>query len=183
MIGGVQRKICGSSPQNLIHLRKWGEISSNPKRINAKTTIIFDAKTKEEIHVPYLQGEILRSSQEGVKMPPVWHEVRLRGKKGEVKIEGLLNSGSDLVVLPDEIAKRIGPKPIGRVKIELADGSTLWRTAYEIEIEMVDKESNEIRKAKTHAAIEKRDYPLIGTVAMEGLKVIPDIVRGKVLFV
>jgi hypothetical protein len=39
------------------------------------------------------------------------------------------------------------------------------------------------RKAKTYATIEKRDYPLIGTAAIEKLKIIQDVIRGRVSFV
>lgn len=46
---------------------------------------------------------------------------------------------------------------------------------------MVDEKGRR-RKARTFATIEPRDYPLIGTEAMEKLRVIPDVVRGKAVF-
>ena len=116
-------------------------------------------------------------------MPEVWHEVLFRGEKKETKLPSLFNSGSYFVVLPATVAKLIRPRLVGTAEIELADGRRIKRKAYEIDIEVVNEEANETRKAKTHATIEKRDYPLVGTEAMEKLRINLDIVRGKVSFV
>jgi hypothetical protein len=43
------------------------------------------------------------------------YEILLRGKRGEVRSEALLNSGSDVVILPKEMAQEIGPEPVGVV--------------------------------------------------------------------
>lgn len=116
-------------------------------------------------------------------MPPVWCTTTFKGEKGEFKTEALLNSGSDVVILPRKLAREIGPTLAGTGVFELADGRTIRRKIYEIEVEVINEEKNEIRNSKTYATIEKRDYPLLGTDAMRKLKIIPDVVRGKVLFV
>ena len=116
-------------------------------------------------------------------MPPVWCTVILRGNEGEIRTEALLNSGSDVIVLPLSIARKIGPKPSGEAEVELADGRSLVRKTYEVEIEISEEETSRIRKTRASATIERRDYPLIGTEAMEKLGINLDIVRGKALFV
>lgn len=116
-------------------------------------------------------------------MPPVWCTATFRGEGGEVRAEALLNSGADVIVLPASLARKIKPKPMGEVEVELADGRSLVRKVYEIEVEIVEGESLQVRKARALAAVERRAYPLIGTEAMEGLRIIPDVVRGKTLFV
>jgi hypothetical protein len=49
------------------------------------------------------------------------YEVLLKGKKGGVRSRALLNSSSDVVILPKQMAQEIGPEPAGVVLIELAD--------------------------------------------------------------
>lgn len=115
-------------------------------------------------------------------MPPIWCDTAIKGEKGEVKTEALLNSGSDVVVLPEELVPEIQPKPSGTVVVELADGRAIRREAHEIEIEVVD-ERGETRRTKTQATIEKRDYPLIGALAMEKLGIVLNMKEGKISFV
>ena len=116
-------------------------------------------------------------------MPAIWLEVKFKGKKGEVEALSLLNSGSDIVVLPKVIANEISPVHSGRIKVELANGKIIKRDAYYIEIEVKNIETGKKRRAKVLATIEKRDYPLIGVAALEKLKLMLDIVNGKVIFV
>jgi predicted aspartyl protease len=116
-------------------------------------------------------------------MPPIWCKAVFKGEKGEIEAEALLNSGSDVIVLPRELALKIRPKFAGNAVFELADGRVIRRKVYEIEVGVANEETGEIRKAKVHTTIEKRGYPLIGTAAMEKLRIIPDVIRGKVSFV
>jgi predicted aspartyl protease len=85
------------------------------------------------------------------------YEILLRGKRGEVRSEALLNSGSDVVILPKEMAQEIGPEPVGVVLIELADGRVVRRKAYEVEVEFPD-DKGKVRRVKTEATIENREY-------------------------
>lgn len=115
-------------------------------------------------------------------MPEVWHRVLLKGEKGEVEVLALFNSGSSFIVLSDSLARTIGPKAAGVAEIELVTGVTIKRKAYEIAVELKNERTKKIRKAETYATIEKRDYPLIGTMAMEKLKIGLDLTNGKILF-
>lgn len=115
-------------------------------------------------------------------MPEVWHKVLLRGERGEAEVSALFNSGSSFIVLPSPIAKAISPKTAGTAEIELVTGRTIKRKTYEITVELRNEKTTETRTAKTFATIEKRDYPLIGTMAMEKLRVGLDLVKGEILF-
>lgn len=105
------------------------------------------------------------------------------GKKRGDQTTSLFNSGSYFVVLPEVIGKLIGSEYVGTAEIELANGKVIKRKVYETEIEVVNEDTNETRKRRTHATIERMDYPFVGTGAMEKLKINPDIVRGKISFV
>jgi predicted aspartyl protease len=115
-------------------------------------------------------------------MPAIWCKVGLKGRTGEVDVTSLLNSGSDLVVLPKRIAKEISPNPVGDVEVELANGKIVRRKVYEVDLWIENPDTGEKREAKVQATIEERDYPLIGISAMEKLKIVPDVVSGKILF-
>ena len=100
-------------------------------------------------------------------MPEVWYEVVFKDGKRAVKARALLNSGSSFVVLPSKLAQKLELKPAGKAEIELADGKVLEREVYEIEVEMKNEQTGERRSAKSLATVEERDYPLLGTEAME----------------
>lgn len=115
-------------------------------------------------------------------MPPIWCTATFRGREGEARTEALLNSGSDVIVLPKSLAEKIGPEPVGEVEVELADGRSFMRETYEIEVEITGEETTQPRETKALATIEERDYPLIGTEAMRKLRINLDIVKGKISF-
>jgi predicted aspartyl protease len=109
------------------------------------------------------------------------YEVLLKGKKGGVRSKALLNSGSDVVILPKQMAQEIGPEPAGVVLIELADGRVVRRKAYEVEVELRD-EKGKIRRVRTEATIEDRECPVLGSDAMRKLGIILNMKEGKVSF-
>jgi hypothetical protein len=48
---------------------------------------------------------------------------------------------------------------------------------------VANEKTGEIKKARASMTIERRNYPLIGTAAMEKLRILPDVISGKVSFV
>jgi predicted aspartyl protease len=105
---------------------------------------------------------------------------KIRGEKGEIEGEFFLNSGSDYVILPQAVAEKLSLKPVGEEDFLLADGSTVRRRVYEIEVELEDHEGKR-RRCKSFCTIEKR-RDVLGFDVMQKMKVVLNTGEGKAYF-
>lgn len=86
----------------------------------------------------------------------------VRGPLGERKVRFLVDSGATYTVLPEEIWKSIGLKPIREHEFMLADGTTIKRKISECYISLPQGE------AHTPVVLgEADDHPLLGVVTLE----------------
>ena len=49
-------------------------------------------------------------------------KIRLIGETGQIEVEALIDIGTNRLIIPKEIAEKIGVKPMYRVEDELRDG-------------------------------------------------------------
>lgn len=106
---------------------------------------------------------------------------KIRGEGSEEEVEFFVNSGTELVLIPKEIAGRIKPKLVGKAELTLADGSRVSREVYEVKLEVVDSEGKR-RSCIVHAAIESIDEPVISFEALDKLNALIDVRERKVIF-
>ena len=50
--------------------------------------------------------------------------VRLTAEEGGLELNALIDTGANRLLIPREVAERLGVKPMFKVKAELADGSS-----------------------------------------------------------
>lgn len=64
----------------------------------------------------------------------------VRGRKREFQLEAIMDTGFDGdLCLPSEIAVRMGLELVGRISLELADGTRRRRLLYRCEIDLGDE--------------------------------------------
>ena len=56
-------------------------------------------------------------------MGMVRKRVKLMGEKGALEVNALIDTDTNRLLIPKEVAERLGVKPMFKVKAELADGS------------------------------------------------------------
>jgi predicted aspartyl protease len=121
-------------------------------------------------------------SKDKEKMPEVLIPSTLKGRKGKKDVVMLANSGSDYVVLTPEIAREIGPEPMGK-EIELLVGGGGIVKGKSCMVEIAVKCGRERRKVKVEAVIlDQQEEPLIGIRALEKLGILLDMKNGEFKF-
>ena len=113
-------------------------------------------------------------------MPEVLIPTRLKGEL-EKEVIMLANTGSDLVILTEEIANEIRPKLLKRkIELKVGGGGLVRGQACLIDVSVKDPESGEERGGEVEAVIvEGQEEPLMGISALEKLGIILDIKMGK----
>jgi predicted aspartyl protease len=92
-----------------------------------------------------------------------------------------LNSGADYVALPEDLAKEIEPEFLRVDEVILADGTKRKEKIFKVTARIIDNKGK-TRKCTTEAIVSKRAYPLLSVDAMKKLRIIPDVIKGKVIF-
>ncbi len=89
-------------------------------------------------------------------------EGRVRGPSGEEVVRFLIDSGATYTVLPEEVWRRIGLKPIREHEFALADGTIVKRWVSECYISLPQGE------AHTPVVLgERDDHAILGVVTLE----------------
>lgn len=114
-------------------------------------------------------------------MPEIYCETTIKGEKGEVETKALLNSGSDYLVIPREIAEKVSPKLTGEDEFLLGDGRIIKKKIYDVEVTVKDSRGR-TKSCSSLATIEDRPDVLLGLSVMEKLKMFLDITEGKATF-
>jgi clan AA aspartic protease len=99
--------------------------------------------------------------------------VRLVGERRWVEVEALIDTGASRLVIPREVAERIGVKPIYKVKAELADGSVRDVDVGPVFVEIMG------RGAPDWAAIMEDGEVCVGAETLETLGLAVDPVTGE----
>ena len=99
--------------------------------------------------------------------------IRLIGEKGQIEIEALIDTGTNRLIIPREIAVKIGVKPMYRVKAELADGSVREVDVGPVFIEIMG------RGAPDRAAIVEKGEVCVGAETLGTLGLAVDPATGE----
>jgi clan AA aspartic protease len=100
--------------------------------------------------------------------------VKLMGEKGTLEIDALIDTGTNRLLIPKEVAERLGVKPMFKVKAELADGSVEEVDVGPVFVEMLG------RGAPEWAAIVEKGEVCVGAETLETLGLAVDPVTGEV---
>lgn len=93
-----------------------------------------------------------------------------------VKLKGVVDSGAAHVVLPEVVAKELGLRATGKVKVRYADKRTALRTQVEgVYLELLGR--NSVFKATLEP---KRDTALIGAIVLEDLDFLVDCTHQRI---
>ncbi|MEM3390475.1 MAG: aspartyl protease family protein [Thermoproteota archaeon] len=103
----------------------------------------------------------------------VWN-VFVMTKKADVELT--VDSGSTYTVLPGSLLEKLDVKPIRRVKLRLADNRVVEKELGEVGIEIEG-----YRLSSTPVIFGDENIYLLGSVAMEGLSLAPDVVKKKLV--
>lgn len=108
-------------------------------------------------------------------------EMALRGhldpaKVRKARIQGVVDSGAARLVLPEAVAKKLGLRVTGEVKVRYADRRTARRPQVEgVYLELLGRHS------VFNATVEpKRDTALIGAIVLEDLDFLVDCTKQRV---
>ena len=112
----------------------------------------------------------------GIIMTPLRLRNAVSGGE-EIEIEGKVDTGATMLVLPGEVAKRLGLKTIRKQLVKYADESTAEKdVVWGVELEICG------RRGVFSALVEpKKDYALVGAVVMEELDLIAEPQERRVL--
>jgi len=96
-------------------------------------------------------------------------------KVRRMKIKGVVDSGAARVVIPPSVAKELGLKTTGSVKVRYADRRTATRPMVEgLYLELLGRHS------VFNATVEpKRDTMLIGAIVLEDLDLLVDCTKQR----
>ncbi|MCX8183554.1 MAG: aspartyl protease family protein [Crenarchaeota archaeon] len=94
----------------------------------------------------------------------------------ETDVELTVDSGFTYTVLPGSLLEKLDVKPIRRVRLRLADNRVVERELGEVGIEIEG-----YRLSSTPVIFGDEDAYLLGSVAMEGLSLAPDVVKKKLV--
>jgi clan AA aspartic protease len=100
-------------------------------------------------------------------------KIRLIGEKGQIETEALIDTGTNRLIIPKEIAEKIGVKPMYRVRAELADGSIREVDVGPVFVEIMG------RGAPDWAAIVEKGEVCVGAETLETLGLAVDPVTGE----
>lgn len=97
------------------------------------------------------------------------------GKRGEISIRPTIDTGFDgHLCLPTEIAIQLGLELVGRLYVELADGTRQKNLVFSGTIRIGDKEK------ETEIILTESDDPLIGTGLLQDMELRIDFKERKV---
>jgi clan AA aspartic protease len=100
--------------------------------------------------------------------------IKLTAEKGVLEVDALIDTGTNKLVIPREVADRLGVKPMYRVRAELADGSVRELDAGPVYVELMG------RGAPDWAAIVERGEVCVGAETLETLGLAVDPRSGEV---
>ncbi|WP_069806663.1 aspartyl protease family protein [Vulcanisaeta thermophila] len=106
----------------------------------------------------------------------VYIDATVKNEGKEVPVKLLVDSGSTYTVLKKEIWEYLGLKPMGEVKLILADGTVIRRKTSEAVIELKGY-------GERHSPVilgESEDENLLGTVTLEIFGLILDPLRREI---
>lgn len=90
-----------------------------------------------------------------------------------------VNSFADHCVLPPQLIREIEPMLIrASEKVRIGGGESIVAPLFEVEIEVEDPTTNEVRRAKTSALSVEGEEPIIGIDALSKLKIKIDFEKG-----
>lgn len=69
----------------------------------------------------------------------VHKKVGLASERGRIEVEALIDTGTNRLLVPKEVAEKLGVKPMFKVKAELADGSVKEVDAGPVYVEMMGR--------------------------------------------
>jgi predicted aspartyl protease len=103
------------------------------------------------------------------------HGLLQPAKVRRVKIQGIVDSGAARLVLPESVAKKLGLRVSGEVKVRYADRRTARRKQVEgVYLELLG------RHGVFNATVEpKRETALIGAIVLEDLDLLVDCIKQK----
>lgn len=112
----------------------------------------------------------------GIIMTPLRLRNAVSGGE-EIVVDGKVDTGATMLVIPGDIAKRLGLQTIRKQMVKYADESTAEKdVVWGVELEICG------RRGIFSAVVEpKKDYALVGAVVMEELDLIADAQGRRVL--
>jgi len=109
-----------------------------------------------------------------ISMVMVRKRVKLMGEKGALEVDALIDTGTNRLLIPKEVAERLGVKPMFKVKAELADGRVKEVDVGPVFVEMLERGAPEL------AAIAEKGDVCVGAETLETLGLAVDPVTGEV---
>lgn len=104
----------------------------------------------------------------------VHKRVKLTSEVGQLEVEALIDTDTNRLLIPKDVAERLAVKPMFKVKAELADGSVKEVDAGPVYIEMMG------RGAPDWAAIVEKGEVCVGAETLETLGLAVDPTTGDV---
>ncbi|MBS7612520.1 aspartyl protease family protein [Candidatus Bathyarchaeota archaeon] len=101
-------------------------------------------------------------------------KVKLTGEGGELEVNALIDTGTKRLLVPKNIADKIGIKPMFKVRAELADGTIKDVGAGPIYVEIMG------RGAPDWVAIVEKGEVCIGAETLETLGLAVDPTTGEI---
>jgi predicted aspartyl protease len=113
----------------------------------------------------------------------VWVEGEIIGER-KIKVPMLVNSLSDLVVLPTKIAKRVRPKFLGyEILIKVGGGGKVKGKACLVKVKIKDKKGEEREVEVEGVVIKGEENCILGHEALSKLRTKVDFSKGELEFV
>ena len=107
-------------------------------------------------------------------MGHIYASVRLHHGRRSLEVRALVDTGATTLILPKDLAEKLGMQVLGEMEVELADG-TVRRVGYgALEVKIND------RRAPAFAAIVEKREVCIGVEVLERLGLAVDPATGKV---
>ncbi|MCC6017392.1 MAG: aspartyl protease family protein [Desulfurococcaceae archaeon] len=100
-------------------------------------------------------------------------KVKLVWGSKELEVEALIDTGTNRLIVPRDIADALGLKPLFKVKAELADGSVKEVDVAPIVVEIMG------RSAPDYAVIVEKGEVCVGVETLETLGLAVDPVTGE----
>ena len=107
-------------------------------------------------------------------MGHIYASVKLYHGRRSLEVRALVDTGVTTLILPKDLAEKLGMQVLGEMEVELADG-TVRRVGYgALEVEIND------RRAPAFAAIVEKGEVCIGVEVLERLGLAVDPATGKI---
>ena len=101
-------------------------------------------------------------------------KIRLMSETRQLEVEALIDTGTNRLIIPREIAEKLNIKPMFKVKVELADGSIKEVEVGPILVEIMG------RSAPDWAIIVERGEVCVGAETLETLGLAVDPATGEI---